>query len=309
MNTDCWLLITSDGWGGAFRAARALPGRVTAVVLGPRRLAEQVATAGPDEVRWTDPGSVPVEAYGPALAEAAAADAPGVVVSSADPAARVLLGAIAGRLHTRLVPAVVAVEVADDRVLVRRAAVGGETIETLASTAAVAAIYGGDDDLPPVGTDAPVTSVDLVPAPLSVVASEPVAVASGLSDAERVVSFGRGVKARDDVALVQGLADALGAELACSMPIADDLGWLDTSRYVGRSGNHISPALYLAVGIGGAPQHLEGVRGARVVAAVNNDPEARIFRTADYGIVGDLYDVVPELTRAVRNLPSKELEQ
>jgi electron transfer flavoprotein alpha subunit len=119
--------------------------------------------------------------------------------------------------------------------------------------------------------------------------------ASGLDDAERVVSFGRGVKAKDDVALIGSLATALGAELACSMPIADDLGWLDKSRYVGRSGNHIAPNLYLAVGIAGAPQHLEGVRGARVLVAVNNDPDARIFHSADYGIVGDLYEVVPAL--------------
>ena len=309
MNTDCWLLVTADGWGGAFRIARALPGRLTAVVIGPRLLAEQVAAAGPDEVRWTDPGPVPAEAWGAALAGAAADAQPGVVLSTTDPAARVLLGAVAGRLHARLVPAAVAIAVQDDRLLVRRAAVGGETIETLRCAGPVAVTYGGDDVAATSGAAAPVTPVELVAAPLAVIASEPLAVASGLEDADRVVSFGRGVRAKDDVSLVQGLAGALGAELACSMPIADDLGWLDKSRYVGRSGNHISPALYLAVGIGGAPQHMEGVRGARVVAAVNNDPEARIFRTADYGIVGDLYDVVPELTKAVRNLPSKELEQ
>jgi electron transfer flavoprotein alpha subunit len=134
---------------------------------------------------------------------------------------------------------------------------------------------------------------------MRVVASEPVAVATGLDDAQRVVSFGRGVRAKDDVALVRALAEALDAELACSMPIADDLGWLEKSRYVGRSGNHITPALYLAVGIAGAAQHMEGVRGAKVVAAINSDPEARIFQTADYGIVGDLYEVIPAVIAEV----------
>ena len=101
------------------------------------------------------------------------------------------------------------------------------------------------------------------------------------------------------MAVVRRLAEALDAELACSMPIADDLGWLEKSRYVGRSGNHITPALYLAVGIAGASQHMEGVRGAKVVAAINSDPAARIFQTADYGIVGDLYEVIPALIAEV----------
>ncbi len=83
------------------------------------------------------------------------------------------------------------------------------------------------------------------------------------------------------------------------MPVADDLGWVPKDHYVGRSGQHIAPRLYLAVGISGAPQHLEGVRGAKVVAAVNSDPDARIFRSADFGIVGDLYEVVPALIDAL----------
>ncbi|HEY5180391.1 MAG TPA: electron transfer flavoprotein subunit alpha/FixB family protein, partial [Dermatophilaceae bacterium] len=181
----------------------------------------------------------------------------------------------------------------------RRAAVGGETIETLATDGPVAAIYSGDEVSLPASAPAPVSRLDVVAAAMRLVASEPVAVATGLDDAERVVSFGRGVRAKDDVAVVRGLAEALDAELACSMPIADDLGWLEKSRYVGRSGNHIKPALYLAVGIAGAPQHMEGVRGAKVVAAINSDPEARIFQTADYGIVGDLYEVIPALIAEV----------
>ena len=88
-------------------------------------------------------------------------------------------------------------------------------------------------------------------------------------------------------------------EIGCTMPVADDLGWLPKDRYIGRSGRHIAPGLYLAVGISGAAQHMEGVRDAKVVAAINNDPEARIFRTADYGVVGDLYEVVPALIDAL----------
>jgi len=81
--------------------------------------------------------------------------------------------------------------------------------------------------------------------------------------------------------------------------IADDFGWVAKERYIGRSGQHVSPRLYMAIGISGAPQHLEGVRDAKVVVAVNTDPEARIFQRADYGIVGDLYEVVPALQAAL----------
>jgi len=300
MNTATWVLIASETWRGALAAVQPLGGAVTAVVVGPRGLADEVATAGPGEVFWLEPAEgIPAEAYAGALAGVAAAAALRVLVATSDPTGRVLLGAASAPLHARLVPGVVGLAWDGEQVLVRRAAVGGETIETLATDGPVATIYVGDEVSLPASAPARVSRLDVVAAPMRLVASEPVAVATGLDDAERVVSFGRGVRAKDDVSLVRGLAEALDAELACSMPIADDLGWLEKSRYVGRSGNHITPALYLAVGIAGAPQHLEGVRGAKVVAAINSDPEARIFQTADYGIVGDLYEVIPALIAEV----------
>ena len=300
MNTATWVLIASEAGRGALAAVQPLGGAVTAVVVGPRGLADDVAAAGPGEVLWLEPADgIPAEAYAGTLAGVVAAAAPTVLVASSDPTGRVLLGAASAQLHARLVPGVVGLAWDGGKVLIRRAAVGGETIETLATDGPVAAIYSGDEVSLPASAPAPVSRLDVVAAAMRLVASEPVAVATGLDDAERVVSFGRGVRAKDDVAVVRGLAEALDAELACSMPIADDLGWLEKSRYVGRSGNHIKPALYLAVGIAGAPQHMEGVRGAKVVAAINSDPEARIFQTADYGIVGDLYEVIPALIAEV----------
>jgi electron transfer flavoprotein alpha subunit len=115
-----------------------------------------------------------------------------------------------------------------------------------------------------------------------------------LSQAERIVAVGRGIKAQEHIALAERLAKALGAELAASRPICDS-GWLPMERQVGSSGQTVAPKLYLALGISGAIQHVVGMKGARTIVAINKDADAPIFEIADYGIVGDLFEVVPAI--------------
>jgi electron transfer flavoprotein alpha subunit len=122
-----------------------------------------------------------------------------------------------------------------------------------------------------------------------------------LSKAEVIVAIGRGIKGQEHIALAQQLADALGAELAASRPICD-AGWLPIDRQIGSSGQTVAPKLYVALGISGAIQHLVGMKNAGTIVAVNKDPEAPIFDIADYGIVGDLFEVVPVLTEEIKKL-------
>jgi electron transfer flavoprotein alpha subunit len=120
-----------------------------------------------------------------------------------------------------------------------------------------------------------------------------------LTKAERIVSVGRGIKEQEHIALAQQLADALHAELAASRPICD-AGWLPMGRQVGSSGQTVAPKLYLALGISGAIQHLVGMKGSQTIVAINKDADAPIFEVASYGIVGDLFDVVPALLSALK---------
>jgi electron transfer flavoprotein alpha subunit len=120
-----------------------------------------------------------------------------------------------------------------------------------------------------------------------------------LSAAELIVAVGRGIKEADNIALIQELANVMGAELAASRPICD-AGWLPMERQVGSSGQTVGPKLYMAIGISGAIQHLVGMKGSRTIVAINKDPNAPIFEVADYGIVGDLFQVVPALIEALK---------
>ncbi|MFN2422339.1 MAG: electron transfer flavoprotein subunit alpha/FixB family protein [Cryomorphaceae bacterium] len=120
-----------------------------------------------------------------------------------------------------------------------------------------------------------------------------------LPEAELVVSAGRGLKGPDNWAIVEDLAQALGAATACSRPVSD-MDWRPHHEHVGQTGIAIRPNLYIAAGISGAIQHLAGVNGSKVIVVINTDPEAPFFKAADYGIVGDAFEVLPKLTEAVK---------
>jgi electron transfer flavoprotein alpha subunit len=144
-------------------------------------------------------------------------------------------------------------------------------------------------------------AIELAPAQIRTTPSAPFRESAhtvDLASAPVIVSVGRGIREQDNIPLVQALADALGAELAASRPICD-AGWVPMERQVGSSGQTVSPKLYLAIGISGAIQHLVGMKGSKTVIAINKDENAPIFEVADFGVAGDLFEIVPELTKAV----------
>jgi|SRR5262249_40543527 len=120
-----------------------------------------------------------------------------------------------------------------------------------------------------------------------------------LTQAEIIVSVGRGIKEQKNIELAKALADALGGEIAASRPICDS-GWLPMDRQIGSSGQTVAPKLYLALGISGAIQHIVGMKGSKSIIAINKDAEAPIFEIADFGVVGNLFDIVPALTEEVK---------
>jgi len=120
-----------------------------------------------------------------------------------------------------------------------------------------------------------------------------------LEDAEIIVSVGRGFKSKEDLSLAFKLAELIGAQVGCSRPIAADLKWLPEEHWVGLSGKKVRPRLYIALGISGQPQHLAGIMDAKIIVAVNKDPNAPIFKYADYGIIEDLYQFVPKLIEKI----------
>ena len=303
MSVNAWIIVGDQPTVGSLvTVARSLGGPVGAVVAGPRSVAETVAASDVDKVVWCSaPDDVPAEACASAVADVIAADPPRVVLSGRNPGERVLLGAAAARLGAAVLTGARSVSIDGGDVIVVNAVFGDIADETVAVSGGVALLFDGGPVPPASGGGAPIEEVSATPLPLKVIETRMHDFdEADLNSAHRVIGVGRGLKAQEDLAMIEEIAQAFEAEVACSRPVAEGLNWMSKDRYIGSSGAHIAPQLYLAIGISGQLQHMVGVTGAETIVAINSDPNAAVFQQADYGLVGDLYQLVPAITAALK---------
>ena len=309
MSVNAWIVVGDQpAIGNLIAVARALgsqdgaDGQVAAVVAGPRPVAETVAASGVDRVVWCGgPDDAPAEAGALAVADVVAADPPRVVLGGRNPGERVLLGAAAARLRAAVLTGALSVSADGDSVVVVNAVFGDISEETVAVSGPVALLMDGGSVPPAAGSAVPIEEVTAAPLAMKVLETRKFDFdEADLGAAPRVIGVGRGLKAKEDLALIEALAEAAEAEIACSRPVAEGLDWMGKDRYIGSSGAHITPQLYLAIGISGQLQHMVGVVGAETIVAINSDPNAAVFAQADYGLVGDLYQLVPAITSALK---------
>ncbi len=305
----------------AVGAARAISGPGTPIVgfvAGPSTDAatKEFGRLGVPDVRTaSDPrfDRAPVSALAAFVAQAAGDAGADLVLVPGTTFGRDLVGRLGIRWNAAAVTGVTEVQRADGAWQVRRPIFGGRATETRRLDGARAVVglrphaYAPPPDAP-VDVRSTAVAPREPPANLWVpkrVAEEPVASGSGpsLTDASIVVSGGRGLRAPENFHLVDELAASLGAAVGASRAVTD-AGWRPSSLQVGQTGKAVSPQLYLAVGISGAIQHIVGMVSSRVIVAINSDATAPIFKVADYGVVGDLFQIVPALTAEIRRVRS-----
>lgn len=293
-------------------AAAKSGNQVAAIALGSSAsgLAKELGAHGAQQVHVVSDASL--DAYNPELFTAAVADVvgkinPQILLASASATGRDLFPRVAARLKTGLASDCTELSIQGDKVTAKRPMYSGKCFATASFENSPTQIVLMRANQLPVGAadagkTATVTEHALAKPDLKTLIKEIVKGTSeklDLTEANVIVSGGRGLKEAGNFKLLEDLASTLGATVGASRAVVD-AGWVSHSMQVGQTGKTVAPSLYIAVGISGAIQHLAGMSGAKVIVAINNDASAPIFQKATYGIVGDLFDVVPKLTEEFR---------
>ncbi len=287
------------------KAAASLGTECIALVIGDADNPAQLGAYGASKVLHV--GGVAAfdsQVYATAVAEAAKQTGASLVVMSHSSTGKSILGRIGVKLDAGTVPGVNSLPSGSPGSMTfGKPVFSGKAFAQVEVSSPIAVVSVMGNTLPPenTGGDAPVEAVSytLPAAKIRVKSVERVEGITPLPEAELVVSAGRGVKDPGNWGIIEQLADTLHATTACSRPVAD-AGWRPHHEHVGQTGVAIRPNLYIAIGISGAIQHLAGVNNSKTIVVINKDPEAPFFKAADYGVVGDLFDVVPKLTEAIQ---------
>lgn len=267
------------------------------------RLAALAAPLAEGSIVYLKAGSAFPEQEAAAVKAAAEAAGAAVLIAPASKKGNEVIARAAQLIDTGCVTEALSLAAQDGKLTAKRAIYGGIAVgnfafetETAVLTVALSALAGvetaGSFEAAAAPAAAAAPSKELVK-------TEPLAKTVDLTKAKRIVSFGRGVAKKEDISAVEALAAKLGAEIGCSRPIAEELKWLPQEHQVGITGALVKPDLYIALGISGAIQHFAGMKDSKIIVAVNNNKKAPIFQFADYGIVGDLYEVLPALEEAI----------
>ncbi len=269
-----------------------------------KELAAKAATLGDPTVRAVGGEHVDPAAAAAALAERATAESPDLILFGATPGGRDVAARLAARLKRPYLSECTDLSVKAGHVEGSRAMYAGKVrARVSAALPAICSVRPNAFPLADGGAEPDVKDVTPGETPgLTFVRFEPTASSTGrvaLGDARVIVSGGRGLKGPEAWAQVEALADVLGAALGASRAVTD-AGWRPNEEQVGQTGKTVTPDLYIALGISGAIQHLAGMTSSKVIVAVNKDPDADIFKVADYGIVGDVFEFLPAFTEAVK---------
>ena len=266
--------------------------------------AADLAALGADRVLVVKASPCAPEALAPALAAFLAKEGASVVLVGATLRGKHLAAHLAACIQAGLSTDARTLRLEGDRLVTTRVLYGGLAIGEEAVALPAVATVPARAFLPPPRAPAPGTVATLeldVDARITVTGLTPLASEGvDLGSATRLVAVGRGFRKQEDLGLARDLASALGADLACTRGLAEDEKWLPIERTIGISGQTVTPELYLAAGLSGQVQHMVGCREAKVIVAVNSDERAPIFEAADFGIVGDLYTILPLLTAALQ---------
>jgi electron transfer flavoprotein alpha subunit len=299
----------------ARRLADAVSGTVESVLIGPGAapLAPELGAHGASRVHLFEQpelASYATEPYARALAQVVASVKPWAVLVPFTAMGRDLAPRVAARVGAGLVSDCVALSVKDGRLEARRPMYAGKALATVR--------WEGEPQMATlrpnvfaVGARDAARQAEVVTASVDAAARARVkeihASAGGkveLTEAQVIVSGGRGLKGPENFHLVEGLAGALGAAVGASRAVVD-AGWVDHQYQVGQTGKTVSPNLYVAAGISGAIQHLAGMSSSKIIVAINKDPDAPIFKVANYGLVGDVFELLPRLTAAAKEFVQK----
>ncbi|NOT36200.1 MAG: electron transfer flavoprotein subunit alpha/FixB family protein [Saprospiraceae bacterium] len=282
--------------------------KICAVCIGSDQLPVELGSYGADEVILPSAEALENDQITSLILQISKDKSASHIVLSLNSTGKNIASVLAAKLNAGLISGVIAVQAKGSDVTYTKNVFSGKATATYSIPNAVSVIAVSPNSIPVLSDKQKIatkldTRFSIVPSKLKTLEKRIITGKTPLAEASIVVSAGRGLKDPSNWNIIEDLADLLGATTACSRPVSD-IGWRPHHEHVGQTGLAIRPNVYIAIGISGAIQHLAGVNNSRKIIVINKDPEAPFFKAADYGICGDLFEIVPKLNEAIKKYKS-----